>query len=103
MSEILSEVVEEVYKKKRKLTGIRCDVCDNIIHAGKYCTDENEYYRVMTGHHDWGNDSCESIEHLDICPRCIDKFVTDYLKNEDYDSAYIDINREHVYLTDRWE
>lgn len=41
--------------------------------------------------------SCESIEHYDICPRCINKFVADYLGNENASlSAYIEIETEHV-------
>ena len=52
---------------------------------------------VTTGHRDWGHDSCDSIEHYDICPRCINKFVADYLGNENASlSAYIEIETEHV-------
>ena len=59
--------------------------------------DEYKYYNVTTGHRDWGHDSCDSIEHYDICPRCINKFVADYLGNENSGlSAYIEIETKHV-------
>ena len=105
MAEVLSnEVVEEVYKKKRKIVGIRCDKCDVVIPVYDYREpDKSMYYRVMTGHHDWGSESCESIEHFDICPKCINEFATGYLNNNKYDNAYIEIEREHVYASDRWE
>ena len=105
MAEILSEdVVEKIYRKKRKVTGIRCDKCGEIIpvYNHREC-DKSIYYRVMTGHRDWGNDSCESIEHFDICPKCINAFTTEYLNNTEYDSAYIEIKRGHVVASDRWE
>ena len=85
MSEILSEGKEEIYRTKRKLTGIKCDNCENVVPAGKYNTDENEFYRVTTGHREWGNDSIDSISYYDICPCCIKRFVMDYLKDSEYD------------------
>ena len=105
MAEILSnEVAEEVYKKKRKVVGISCDKCDVVVPVYNYREpDKSMYYRVMTGHHDWGNDSCDSIDHLDICPKCINEFTTEYLNNIEYRTSYIEIQREHVYAHDRWE
>lgn len=55
------------------------------------------YYEVTTGHHDWGNDSIDSIKTHDICCDCINSFVSEYLKNSDdeygvHHSCYIDIN-----------
>ncbi len=68
---------------------IRCDNCN------KKIIDEEKYFEVTTGHHDWGNDSCESIEHLDICEKCINKFSENYLKeNKESNTAYIEIETE---------
>ena len=70
---------------------MHCDVCDSVI-------GENEaHWEVTTGHHDWGNDSCESIEYFDICSEaCLKKKFDDYVKesgsNND-NSMYFEINR----------
>lgn len=97
MAKVLSNEAEEVVcKKRRKVLGIKCDKCGKEISPYQFAGDESKYYRVMTGHHEWGNDSCESIEYKDICPECIAKFVDEYLKNG-RDSAYIEIETEHVW------
>lgn len=49
-----------------------------------------KYFEVTTGHHDWGNDSCDSIEHKDICPDCIGKVSLDYLTSAS-GTQYIEI------------
>ena len=36
-----------------------CDIC------GKEIT--GPHWSVMTGHHDWGNDSVDSVQHKDAC------------------------------------
>ena len=59
------------------------------------------YYHIVTGHYDWGNDSCESREGRDACcNECLSKFTQEWLKNKDVISsstAYIEINKDtHV-------
>ena len=87
-------------KIKRTLKSVECDKCGRDIPAyintpgSKH--DDSKYFRVTTGHNEWGNDSIESVEHQDICPGCINKFVADYLE-DGRDSAYIDISTEFVY------
>lgn len=79
MTKIYSDEVKAVvYKKKRMIEGVKCDVCDRIIPPYKnwILNEASRYFVVMTGHNDWGNDSCDSIECQDICPGCIDKFVS---------------------------
>lgn len=103
MSEILSEeIVDVIRARKTTLAGIKCDCCEKIVPARSGYVHENEYYDVTTGHHEWGNDSCDSIEDYDICPDCIGRFVTDYLNKTGYASAYIEVERRHVYPSDRW-
>ena len=91
MSNILSEEREEVvYRVKRKVTGVKCDKCGQVIR-------KNKYFEVLTGHNDWGNDSCDSVERHDICPDCINKFVADYLEETmKSDTAYIDIESKYI-------
>lgn len=105
---VLGEKTEVRVETSYKLAGIKCDVCGKIIEPPsiedqyKWMEKPYTYYAVKTGHHDWGNDSIESIEERDICIDCIGKFVTDYLKDENgYRSRYIDIKTEHVYYGER--
>lgn len=103
---ILGEKTRVICHTVRNVIGVKCDVCESIIDSPKmmnpqdWMRKEYTYYRVTTGHHDWGNDSCESIEHQDICPNCVTKFVSDYLTNNDYQSAYIDIETKHTYYNE---
>lgn len=102
---VKGEKKEVVVKTAYELVGVKCDVCGRIIKPPpvgyEWMKDKYKYYSVTTGHHDWGNDSCDSIEDYEICPNCINKFVADYLGNEHASrSAYIEIETEHVYYDD---
>ena len=100
MSKILSEEREEVvYRVKRKVAGVECDRCGKVIKAPETYGDVDltRYFNVMTGHRDWGNDSCESIKHEHICPDCIVNFVERYLEeNSDSNTAYIEIETDYI-------
>lgn len=70
---------------------LHCDICDEII-------DENKgYWTLTTGHHDWGNDSCESIKHFDVCSEtCLRKKFDEYVREsgvDDYNTMYFEANR----------
>ena len=68
---------------------VRCDNCN------KKIIDKEKYFKVKTGHYDWGNDSVESIEYKDICDDCINKCVGDYFKEtKDSHTAYIEVRPE---------
>ena len=104
MSKILCEETKEiVYSAKKELLGIECDICKKTLPL------PTMYFTVITGHHDWGTDSCESRIYRDVCPDCIDKYVNDYLKDCS-DTGYIEINKERAYpgrlvdhdINDRW-
>ena len=92
MSEVLSEVVEEIVQRKRMITGVKCDICGKIVPIKK--GNDSRYFRV-TGHNDWGNDSCESVEGKDICPECIADFTSKYLQNVQ-GSDYINIDTNYA-------
>lgn len=69
-----------------------CDVCNGII------DDNKSYWELTTGHHDWGNDSCDSIEHFDICSEdCLRKKFDEYAKESGdgwHNTMYFEV--EHV-------
>ena len=56
-------------------------------------TQDVEFFEITTGHHDWGNDSCESIEHRTFCRECLAKPIHEYLKRTygGKDTEYIEI------------
>lgn len=99
MSFVLSDEVKEVvYQKKRTLIGVECDECGKVIKPSKVSRDAR-YFRVMTGHYDWGNDSNDSIVYRDLCPTCTEQFVADYI-NSAKDTQYIRIDNKYVYKHD---
>lgn len=55
-----------------------------------------EYYEVTTGHHDWGNDSIDSVEHHDYCPTCVLQAMDEYYErtNGKNNTQYLEINHE---------
>lgn len=55
-----------------------------------------EYYEVTTGHHDWGNDSIDSVEHYDYCPTCVLQAMDEYYEktNGKNNTQYLEINHE---------
>lgn len=97
MSFILSnEERMSVTRIKKKIVGVCCDICaKKLLLNSSDCFDSVAYFEVMTGHHDWGNDSCESIQHRDICSDCINNFVRDYLSNAT-GTEYIEIDRTYI-------
>ena len=81
-------------------TGIVCDKCNKEYkykETGMFREHKNEkrFYEVTIGHRDWGNDSCDSVEHFDFCCYdCLQKFFEEYFKDNESDTAYIDIRTE---------
>lgn len=99
MSIKLSEIAEVVVvRSKRKVIGIECDICKKLVKPGSFRRRDCQYFRVLTGHHDWGNDSVDSMIYNDICPECIGKFVTTYLDEAD-GTEYIEVETKHVLET----
>lgn len=81
------EVTEKVLVGKT----MYCDVCKKEIEKG------NGYWEVVTGHHDWGNDSCESIEDFDVCSDvCLMMKLGEYIDRsgkDEYNTEYIEVER----------
>ncbi len=62
-----------------------------------YKNERVKYYHVRTGHHDWGNDSIESLTYLDFCSlECVHKQLDKFYKEDEPDSytAYFEIEAE---------
>lgn len=99
MKVLSKETKEVITAKVRALEGMKCDVCGRIILPKQGRQAENKYYEVATGHFDWGNDSFESRENYDICPICVNNFISDYLA-KGKGSEYIEVNTEYCHPTD---
>lgn len=69
-----------------------CDSCGKHLDITKQ---NGTYYSVLSGHHDWGNDSPDSMEELDACcDECLTALVNEWLEQwKGYPTAYIDIRR----------
>lgn len=97
---VMREVIDTVSS-----VGI-CDVCGkefNYHEEGLNKTKRATYYHIVTGHHDWGNDSCDSIEFRDACcDECLSRFIQEWLKDKNVirsDTAYIEISKEkHTFI-----
>ena len=99
MSRVLKrESKKIIYETVKDLIGINCDCCGEILPAVIDTTTRKyfKYYDVLTGHHDWGNDSCDSMKCQDICPKCINKFVQDYLE-KGTGTEYIEVATKYVH------
>lgn len=80
--------VERKYEEKTHVVTERvmtyehrfCDIC------GKEITED--FWEVQTHHYDWGNDSVDSYEDIDVCsPACLQKTFDKYI-NESSESRY---------------
>lgn len=94
---IKAEYETKSYIKKEKVMVSEkryCDVCNKEI--------TGHHWQVTTGHNDWGSDSCESIEHYDVCsPLCLwSSILNDYIdrSNNSTNTEYISI--EHLMWSD---
>lgn len=98
MSKVFGKTEEIIKTTVRVLDGIRCDKCGKVISSNIINTNRKaaKYFKVTTGHNDWGLESPESVENMDICPECIDEFVKSYLEDCSY-TAYIEIEADLCY------
>jgi hypothetical protein len=97
MKKLSNEAEEVVVRTKRRVEGVECDICKRLITPpNNYSWSKSRYFKVTTGHHDWGNDSCDSVEHRDICPDCIMDFTSKYISNVD-GTDYLEIETTYAY------
>lgn len=94
-------IEKQVVKKEPCIEYLICDICDTLIkksNIGNRVKSNNlvEWYFVRTGHNDWGNDSCDSVESFEVCPECLNKVFHEYFKRSTgRNSEYMNI--EHCW------
>lgn len=83
----------------------RCDRCGKHLwtqgdgsHKGPYVY--ADYYSVNIGHHDWGRDSVDSIEHFEFCERCAKKAFEEYIEDSWNKSNTLYFDCEHERMID---
>ena len=86
-----------------------CDICKKIIYEKTFNTTDGLYdytwhtdggYEAIRGHHEWGNDSSDSVEILHLCSdNCLGAVVLDYIEKytRDYKSGYLDLSTLNDY------
>lgn len=105
IKKITRKVMKEVEETVSSV-GI-CDVCGKEFNyeEGFNKVKRAIYYNILTGHRDWGNDSCDSMKYTDACcDECLSRFTQEWLKDESVirsHTAYIEIHKEkHIYIED---
>lgn len=98
---MLKKTTKKVIKEVEELESavIVCDICGKELQYTQtaFVSPVAVYYEITTGHHDWGSESCESIEHKDACcDECLSRFTQEWLQNAEViesNTAYIDIRK----------
>lgn len=98
MKHLSTSVTSTAYKITRTVTGVECDICGKIIpvKCNAWQNEARQYFEITTGHHDWGNDSCDSIETVDVCPECAPKYIADYLESCSL-TGYIEVESQEAW------
>lgn len=88
-----------------------CDVCKKLIferrfdpqYAGKHKVPV-QWYRVTTGHNDWGNDSVDSVETMHVCsPECLNQVLHEFYDRSFHSNTFPGINNsEYVEIEHEW-
>lgn len=82
-----------------------CDICKKRIYTDRrgWFTPSGqliEYYNIVSGHNDWGNDSVESRESSIVCKECLTTALMQYKNGAErtpYNSCYIEIEHKYSY------
>lgn len=102
---------EEISKHKVG-QNLFCDVCKKIIGTGRLDNGylkPTDYLTVNCGHHDWGNDSCDSFEYMDFCSiECMMEHQKEFWKeNKGSKTAFYEIEKDiwskDIYVPDGTE
>lgn len=84
----------------------RCDRCGRHLwyhtkdgHKKPGVKEMAHYYNIVTGHHDWGNDSIDSVETYDVCVGCAKKMFEEYIEDSynRTNSLYFECSHERTW------
>ena len=97
----MSDTVKRLHQivEKEVVVAKTCDICGKQIEPTPtppvgYGDKRIPFFEITTGHHDWGNDSCDSIRVLHACsPDCLMKFVDEYVRKD-----FGEIHTEYIYI-----
>ena len=92
--------IEDVVIKEE----VYCDECGKLIQPQKWFFGETVYkgFTVITHHSDWGNDSVDSYQHLDICSKeCLHKNISEYYKGDYSNTAEYEIRPKTIICEDK--
>lgn len=105
---MVRNVEKEVTVTEKRVIGkqIYCDTCKKLIFDTKDIDTYHDprrhltqYWEVTTGHYDWGNDSCDSVEIHQYCSKeCLTKVFDQYLKRTEdrINSEYFEIHNKRI-------
>lgn len=88
-----------------------CDICKKRIYTnvkGKHTKLDTivEYYNIVRGHNDWGNDSIESRQGSVVCKECLTTALMHYknaAEREPHNSCYIEVSHQYSYDDGEYE
>lgn len=80
-----------------------CDVCKKLIYKRSIKDNSKNknsvsFWELTTGHNDWGNDSCDSVESFALCSEeCAKVKFVQYLEDsaEGRNTMYFEIQRQN--------
>lgn len=104
-------MIKETYEPQTVVQNVKvletctCDVCGKKIfifrpnHSPRYA----QYYYVTTGHHDWGNDSVDSMNNYEACsPECVNELVNLYYKRSHAGDTQSRHNSEYIIIENKY-
>ena len=96
---MIKSITKEITVTEPRVIGkqIYCDECKKLIvdttNAQPRC--RVQYWEVTTGHYDWGNDSCDSVEEHQYCSKeCITEAFEQYLEETcgNFNTEYFEVH-----------
>lgn len=105
---MVRNIEKEVTVTEKRAIGkqIYCDACEKLIFDTQDIDTYHDphrhptqYWEVTTGHYDWGNDSCDSVETRQYCSKeCLTKAFDQYLKRTEdmINSEYFEIHNRQI-------
>lgn len=90
-------MIKTYYEKKTIFEETCCQKCGKTLHVNGNVSikpkEQELYFFVTTGHHQWAEDSHESIKSEYYCQDCLKEIIDNYLKTAEK-TSYINIECE---------